>query len=185
MTLKELLDNNWIKIPAVTAGTMFAIAVAEETINMADDYFSRHPPQNKVMQLTSDQISELAGSNDAYAGGNPDDNPKMTKVPGLDYEFDGGVYIGGAPDFPKDRYKFRRSYKKTDLSRLFEVEALYQLIGKDIESKYKNGQLITLTFDNDNNSEIAISFKIDNQYFVGFKKIDDEILKTLQQYDLE
>jgi len=112
---------------------------------------------------------------------------QLKKVPGLDYEFDGGVYIWGESGFPKHRFKYRRAYKKEDgdLERLFTKSELYNFIGKHIEPKYKSNELIKLAFDDDNPNEIGVSFKIGKNYYIGFQKINRDILKIFQQYNIE
>jgi hypothetical protein len=48
----------------------------------------------------------------AMAGGNPDDVP--TTIPGINYVFDGGVYVWGDNNFPLNRVKDRRSLNENE-----------------------------------------------------------------------
>lgn len=130
---------------------------------------------------------ELTLSGTAHAQTTAEASTRMNKVPGLDYEFDGGVYIWKTPEFPKDRYKFSSAYKQrdNDLDRLFKIPELYSTIGKYLEPAYKRNELISLAFDKNNSKEIAVSIKSGNNYYVGFKRIDASILSTLQKYNIK
>ena len=102
----------------------------------------------------------------------------------FDY-FDGGVYKWGAPDFPKDRFHFHKSLRETDgeITPALRNNEFYNFIGKYILPKYNSGEFEKNIFDDNNCNEIVVSFKINGDYYAGFKKIGPTELRLIQSFN--
>lgn len=106
------------------------------------------------------------------------------RIPGLDYVFDGGVYLCSTSGY-KTKFFVQKALnrKENDLRFLFEVPDLYEFVGKHVQPKYENGELLGLGFNDNHSSEIALAFRIDGQLYHAYKKIDGRILALLQKYN--
>ncbi|MFC1591683.1 hypothetical protein ACFL43_04090 [Thermodesulfobacteriota bacterium] len=152
--------------------------------------------QKEKVAVTGDRRTTNGGNaaKNVNAGGLPDDmvgegirqeqsQYKMTRVPGLDYDFDGGVFIGGAKDFPKKRWNFPKQLeqKEGELIHVIKDKNLYNFIGKHIQPRYND--IAVFGYNPNNTHEIGISFKVNDKYYVAFKKIDPSILSLIDSYD--
>lgn len=137
--------------------------------------------------LTYSTINVLANAfsaNNAYAQ-EPDLPEKLEGDPAFEY-FDGGVYRWDSEDFPNERWNFNDdlSIKTGDLEKVFDPQKpLYDMIGKHFEKQYENGSLIAINYNEDNLKEFAITIEKNNEYIIGFKKLEPGMMKALKKYD--
>lgn len=105
----------------------------------------------------------------------------QTHIPGINYTFENGVYTSST--LPRERWKFNKQLKTQDgdLGNLFKHPKLYNLLGKAIEQAYHEGRVGLVGFDDSYTSEIAITIKVGDEWYVGFKKATPELLKMLNE----
>jgi hypothetical protein len=122
------------------------------------------------------------GPKSAWAG---EKETVMKKVPGLDYEFDGGVYEWNSKGYKEPKFIFRKALnrKEKDIEAIFSDPVLFDYIGQHVQSSYKKGEFVGIMFNPKQPEQISLTFKINKKIFHAYKKADDEIMGKLLLYN--
>lgn len=118
----------------------------------------------------------LVGTSQAYAS-----TGVMKKVPGLDYEFDGGVYIAGSPGYPKGRVEFQHSLniREKDIEKIFTDPILKDNLGSKVKPLYDKQQLLGVVYSDNNNSQCVFVFRVNGVLYHAFQSISPETYSAL------
>jgi len=166
MTLKELLDNNWVKIPVVAVETLAIATGIKALVNLTSDYatnYTQKHPESKVMQLTAEELDGFKNGLEglAYAGGLSPTEQNIREL-----EAHGWKIYRTRNDFkksPSGRYSFLTRHDRFNEAWVRNEQNIQQILNDEsnaihsfIDSNSENDEIRSLKVSDDNYVVIAI-----------------------------